>query len=146
MRFLLDTNVFVHLGNQSRGWQQIANSIRAVGIEQCAMSAISAYELRYLLLRGPGRVKKENVQRLSAAFASVRNVLPVTGAVAEQAAGLRVGLQAQGVDIGLPDCLIAAHALVSGRVCVTANRQHFDRVAGLAIEDWSSVPHQAGVL
>ena len=53
------------------------------------MSAISAYELRYLLLRGPGRVKKENVQRLSAAFASVRNVLPVTGAVAPGLGQLR---------------------------------------------------------
>ena len=142
MKFLLDTNVFVHLGNQSRGWVGIAQRIRAVGIEQCAMSAMSAYELRYLLLRGPGRIKRENIERLSAAFASVRQVLPITGAVAEKAAILRVDLQAQGLDIGLPDCVIAAQALGAGLSCVTANRKHFDRINGLAVEDWSSAAYQ----
>ena len=44
MKFLLDTNVFVHLGNQSRGWVGIAQRIRAVGIEQCAALVMHTLE------------------------------------------------------------------------------------------------------
>ena len=61
MKFLLDANVFVHLGNHSRGYEQITARLCTEGIEQCALSAITAYELRYLLLRDPRRVKKENI-------------------------------------------------------------------------------------
>ena len=138
MKFLLDANVFVHLGNHSCGFEQIAARLRTEGIEQCALSAITAYELRYLLLRGPGRVKKENIERLEVAFRSVRRVLPIDGAVAEAAAVLRDRLQQSGRDIGINDCLTAAHALSAGLVCVTANRKHFDRVAGLQVEDWTA--------
>ena len=138
MKFLLDANVFVHLGNHSCGFEQIAARLRTEGIEQCALSAITAYELRYLLLRGPGRVKKENIERLEVAFRSVRRVLPIDGAMAEAGAVLRDRLQQSGRDIGINDCLTAAHALSAGLVCVTANRRHFDRVAGLQVEDWTA--------
>ena len=120
MKFLLDTNVLVHLTNKSRGFERINDRLRDTGIEQCAISALTAYELRYMILRGPGRVRKENIELLKAGFASVRHVLPVTGAVAEAAAGLRVELQTKGRDIGLNDCLIAAHALQTNLACVTA--------------------------
>ena len=61
MKFPLDANVFVHLGNHICGFEQIAARLHTEGIEQCALSAITAYELRYLLLRDPRRVKKENI-------------------------------------------------------------------------------------
>lgn len=138
MSFLLDSNVFVHLGNQSRGWENIQDQIRRHGVNICAMSAMTAFELRYLLQRGPGRVKKDNIARLEHAFRSFANVLPVTGAVAERAAVLRAELQSTGVDIGVADCIIAAQALDAGRICITANRKHFNRVPGLIVADWSS--------
>ena len=55
------------------------------------------------------------------------------------AAALRDSRQREGRDIGINDCLTAAHAQTSGLVCVTANRKHFDRVRGLPIEDWTAV-------
>lgn len=143
MKYLLDANVFVHLGNHSRGYEHIAEVIRSVGIEQCALSAITAYEVRYLLLRGPGRVKRENIERLEIAFRSVRRVLPISGDVAEAAAVLRARLQQSGRDIGIHDCLTGVHAIAAGLVCVTANRKHFDRIEGLVVEDWSSGNHSA---
>lgn len=80
MKYLLDANVFVHLGNHRRGYEKIA----------------------------------------------------------EAAAVLRDRLQQAGRDIGINDCLTAAHAIATGLVCVTANRKHFDRIDGLIIEDWSA--------
>lgn len=140
MNFLLDTNVLVHVTNKSRGFENITENLRWTGIEQCAISALTAYELRYMILRGPGRVKKENIARLETFFAQFnpRRILPLTGAVAEAAAALRVELQTKGRDIGLNDCLIAAHALQTGITCVTANRKHFDRVRGLKVADWTA--------
>lgn len=64
MKYLLDASVIVHLANRSRGHEHIADRLRMVGIERCALSAITAYELRYLIQRGPGRVKRENIERL----------------------------------------------------------------------------------
>ncbi len=141
MKFLLDTNVLVHVTNKSRGFEHITENLRRTGIEQCAISALTAYELRYMILRGPGRVKQENIARLESFFAqfSPRLILPVTGAVAEIAAALRVELQTKGRDIGLNDCVIAAQALHANLVCVTANRKHFDRVRGLDVTDWTEV-------
>lgn len=138
MKYLLDANVIAHLANHSRGHEHISERLRSAGIEQCALSAITAFELRYMILRGPGRVKNENIERLETAFKAVRRVLPVTGEVAEAAAALRDGLQSRGRDIGINDCLTAAHAIRAGLICVTANRKHFDRIAGLAVEDWSN--------
>ena len=39
--------------------------------------------------------------------------------------------------LGSQDCRIAAIAIAHGCTVVTANTQHFRRVPGLAIEDWT---------
>ena len=49
---------------------------------------------------------------------------------------LRAQLQASGQPIGALDTLIAAHALVVGATLVTNNLAEFDRVPGLACENW----------
>ena len=135
MRFLLDTNVVMHLANHARGHENILAHLRRVTAAQCALSAMSAYEVRYAIQRGPGRVKKENFERLEIAFRSVA-VLPVTGDIAEAAAIVRAELTGKGIGIGEHDSIIAAHALALGLTCVTDNEKHFSRVRGLALENW----------
>ena len=46
MRFLLDTNVVMHLANHARGHENILAHLRRVTAAQCALSAMSAYEVR----------------------------------------------------------------------------------------------------
>jgi len=51
---------------------------------------------------------------------------------------LRAGLERKGSVIGPYDLMIAAHAMSRGLAVVTNNRREFDRVEGLAVEDWSA--------
>ena len=45
-------------------------------------------------------------------------------------------LEAQGTPIGHPDTQIAAIALANDLTVVTGNVRHFQRVPGLAVENW----------
>ena len=56
---------------------------------------------------------------------------------AEVAGRLRALLSAQGQIIGPYHLLIAAQALQHGLTLITANLREFERVPGLACEDWA---------
>lgn len=59
-----------------------------------------------------------------------------TTEAADQYGDITATLQKMGQSIGRMDTMIAAHAMVTGLVVVTHNTQHFERVAGLKLEDW----------
>jgi tRNA(fMet)-specific endonuclease VapC len=65
-------------------------------------------------------------------FAHV-NVLPFSPAAAATLQGLRD----QRLRIGTQDLRIAAIVLAAGGTLVTSNRQDFEKVPGLLIEDWA---------
>jgi tRNA(fMet)-specific endonuclease VapC len=48
----------------------------------------------------------------------------------------RADLAAQGLQIGPNDLMIAAIGLANGLIVVTHNTGEFQRVRGLAVEDW----------
>jgi len=49
---------------------------------------------------------------------------------------IRVQLESRGTPIGPLDTLIAAHALCLSATVVTSNAREFERVEGLALENW----------
>ena len=55
---------------------------------------------------------------------------------AAAAARVRADLEAEGRPIGPYDVLIAGTALAQGAVLVTRNVREFNRVRGLAVENW----------
>lgn len=63
-------------------------------------------------------------------------IVPLGEPVDREYAALRATLTKRGTPIGPNDLLIAAHALALDAVLVTANRDGFSRVDGLALEDW----------
>lgn len=65
-------------------------------------------------------------------------VLPYDRACAAAYGGLRAHLTKAGTPIGAMDLLIAAHALATGLILVTANTREFQRVPGLQVEDWAT--------
>jgi tRNA(fMet)-specific endonuclease VapC len=50
---------------------------------------------------------------------------------------IRRDLQLAGIPIGAMDYLLAAHALALGATMVTNKVDHFDRIAGLKVVNWS---------
>ena len=59
--------------------------------------------------------------------------LPLDAVSADRAAEVRRALEQRGQSIGMGDSLIAGITLASKGVLLTRNRQHFARVAGLAL-------------
>lgn len=63
-------------------------------------------------------------------------VMPLGGDVDLYYGRLRADLERHGKPISAHDMLIAAHTLALGATLVTDNVREFERVEGLAIENW----------
>lgn len=132
-RYLLDTNVISDLVREPQG--RVAVKIAEVGEAAVCTSIVVAAELRF------GAAKRGS-ERLSAqveAILSAMEVLPLEAPADDTYARLRWALEQSGRMIGPNDLFIAAHALASGCVLVTANVDEFSRVPGLVLEDWRAL-------
>ena len=58
--------------------------------------------------------------------------------VSESFGRIKAVLEKKGQRIEDFDAAIAAHALATGAVLVTANLDHMTRIPGLTVEDWSA--------
>jgi tRNA(fMet)-specific endonuclease VapC len=81
--------------------------------------------------------REENAERLRTFLAGSINLLSFEETDAEIAGELRVQLEKSGTPVGPYDLLIAAQALRTGVVVVTANIREFESVPGLKWQDWS---------
>ena len=63
-------------------------------------------------------------------------LVPFDDAAAAEYGQLRAHLEARGTPIGHADTQIAAIALANDLTVVTGNVRHFERVPGLAVENW----------
>jgi tRNA(fMet)-specific endonuclease VapC len=129
-RYLLDTNILSDLVRQPQG--RVFARIREVGEEAICTSIVVAAELRF------GAVKKGS-DRLSAQIEAILSAIdvrpfdvPADAAYAE----LRAQLEVKGTPIGGNDMLIAAHALATDCIVVTANTKEFRRVEKLQVMNW----------
>lgn len=146
--YLLDTNVCIAIRdlladkkNRSVEKQQRIDRLRArwsqVPSERLAMSVITLGELRF------GVAKSDNPESALQRLAALRQVVRVLGfdgpdaeRLVEHYAEIRATLETSGQPIGHADTWIAAHGRSTGRTVVTNNRREFEKVPGLAHEDW----------
>lgn len=129
-RYLLDTNILSDLVRHPQG--RITACIAQVGEKSVCTSMIVASELRF-------GAAKRSASRLTAqveAVLAAMEILPLDKPADREYAKLRLHLERAGTPIGPNDMLIAAHALASESVLVTANTDAFARVPGLAVENW----------
>lgn len=131
MRFLLDTNIVIAALNDATS--RVAKRLRQESPYDVAISSIVAHELYY------GAFKSKRAQHnLDLVDALQFPVFEFDREDAGQAGALRALLAGQGKPIGPYDALIAGQALARNLILVTSNLREFERVPGLALEDWQT--------
>lgn len=135
MVYLLDTNICAYIIN--RRPSVVRERLLEHQHDEIGVSSLTAAELRYGADKSsrPGQ-NHESLDK----FLLPLSIYDFGGAAARGYGPVRVGLERQGTPIGPLDTLIAAHALSLGAVLVTSNTREFERVPGLRLEDWTSVP------
>jgi tRNA(fMet)-specific endonuclease VapC len=129
MGFLLDTNVIIALLNDATS--RVAKRLREELPAEVGISSIVAHELYY------GAFKSARAQHnLGLVEALQFPVVEFDREDARQAGAIRALLAGQGKPIGPYDALIAGQALARNLILVTSNPREFERVPGLALEDW----------
>ncbi len=129
-RYLLDTNILSDLVRQPQG--AVANRIVQAGEETICTSIIVAAELRFGAEKSDSAKLTDRVDLILSAI----EILPLESPADRDYAKLRHYLARNGTPIGPNDMLIAAQALSSGLIVVTANTGEFSRVPGLNVENW----------
>lgn len=129
-RYLLDTNILSVLVRQPAG--PVTRRIAHVGEYAVCTSIVVAAELRYGAEKSGSAALGERVAQVLSAL----EIIPVDSPADAHYAEIRHHLTRRGTPIGPNDLLIAAQAVSLGLTVVTANLSEFERVPGLAVENW----------
>jgi tRNA(fMet)-specific endonuclease VapC len=130
MKYVLDTNILIYF---FKGAGRVADHLLAAPPGEIGIPAIVLYELEVGIAKSKSPQKRTTQFR---EFTSLVNILPFGFADAKCAATIRAKLEKKGIPIGPYDILIAATALAGNWTLVTHNRDEFERVDGLKVEDW----------
>lgn len=132
--YLLDTDILSNLLKRAPSTTLIAK-LASVPIEQQFTSSITLGELVY----GAYRLRTHTgtlLEQLEKTLLPNLPVLPFDIAAARQYGEVRAELEHHGMLLGDADLRIGAIALARGLTVVTGNPQHFQRIPGLAVENW----------
>ena len=135
MTYLLDTNACIALINgKPAGVRPRFQRVVQKGA-RVSVSTIVAFELWYGVAKSSQ--KEGNTNRLEIFLSGPLSLLPFDEEDAKAAGKVRAEIEAAGRPIGAYDLLIAGQALRHKMTLVTANTKEFQRVPGLAFEDWA---------
>lgn len=133
MIYLLDTNAWIAYLRQNH--QHLLQRLQQQNPADIALCSVVLAELCYGAERSGPAHQAANyalLARLQQQFVS----LPFDDRAAQEYGQLRAHLASQGTLIGPNDLMIAAIALANNLTLVTHNTAEFNRVPGLALEDW----------
>ena len=102
-----------------------------------AMPGPVVAEIAYGIARLPKSKRKESLRERYELIRAEIGREPWTDAVSEHFGSIKAVLEKRGERIEDFDAAIAAHALASGSVLVTANIGQMTRIPGLVVEDWA---------
>jgi tRNA(fMet)-specific endonuclease VapC len=128
--YVLDTNSVIHF---FKGMGHVPERVVSTPPRSLAIPAIVLYELEVGIEKSssPARRRSQLEQLLA-----VLEVLPFGAPEVTVAARIRAALEKADTPIGAFDTLIAGTALRHGTTLVTRNVSEFQRIDGLAVEDW----------
>ncbi|MBA4408082.1 MAG: type II toxin-antitoxin system VapC family toxin [Bacteroidota bacterium] len=98
-----------------------------------SLSIITYYEILNGLLYKDARKQLSKFE----GFVELNKVIPLSLRMAKTAALLQADLRKKGSEIGHTDTLIAGIAITSELQLITNNTNHFERIKGLEIENWT---------
>ena len=129
--YLLDANVCIRLLNG--GAPQVVQRLQRHRPSAVSLCSVVKAEL----IHGAYRSNRtaENL-RLLERFFDPFDSLPFDDRCADVYGRIRADLERMGMAIGPNDLLIAAIAVANNMTLVTANTGEFERVIGLAVENW----------
>ena len=134
-RYMLDTDTCSHI--MTRSSETIIKRLRAVPVTDVCVSVITKSELLYGVEVSPRRAQDATALQ---AFLPHVAVLEFPDDAAAHYTEIRADLKKRGQMIGANDLFIAAHARSLGLKLVTNNIAEFNRVKGLALENWMTRP------
>lgn len=133
MIYLLDTNACIH--HLKFPNSIVTRRLRTLRPSDVAVSAVTKAELFFGAMRSNNPTQAlRSQQEFWSQFVS----LPFDDQAGFIHGRIRAQLASQGTLIGSYDLMIAAIALANNLTLVTHNTREFERVEGLAIEDWET--------
>jgi tRNA(fMet)-specific endonuclease VapC len=128
---VLDTDVISELMRPEppRG---LLGRLRQVPAAEQATTAITIGELRY----GSERVGRPDLYERAMALLAAVPVLAFERSAADHYGRVRAALERRGERLADPDLRIASTVLAHQATLISGNVRHFQRIAGLQVEDW----------
>lgn len=131
-KYLLDSNVLLHLVNKHAGYQNIEYRLERLPPGSAKISVLTVWEII--------RLAEQRAQPSKASKAALKlmlhfDALPLTPSAAAWAGSLWAKLRKTGKTIGERDSMIAGVARVND-LALVSNDGDFQRVPGLKVEDW----------
>lgn len=127
----MDTNICVYFLN---GKFSLREKFEEIGIINCFISEITIAELKYGIEKS---TQKTENKKIIESFQTKFDVLPIFPTL-DIYAKEKAGLKTKGKMVDDFDLLIGAAAIYNDLILVTKNRKHFERLNGIAIEDWTT--------
>ena len=131
---MLDTNIVSGL---MRGDAAILERLRRIAKQDVSIPQPVLAEIAYGIERLPRSRRKTRLQARYALILGEVARAAWTDEVSRRFGSIKASLERRGQRIEDFDAAVAAHALATGTVLVTANVDHLARVEGLQVEDWS---------
>ena len=132
-RYLLDTNVLLHVVNASRGHELIRQRLAETPKGKAQISAITVWEISRMIEKAKGRTRATDA---ALSMMGLFEVVDLDGAGASMGGTIHAMLANKGLTIGERDSMIAGTAVMHGYTLVTDNVREFARVPGLPVENW----------
>ena len=130
IKYLLDTNICI-FGNKKKF--DIEKKFDEVGISNCFISEIVFAELKFGVENSNDIIKN---QKALVDFLSGIKIIPIFDVI-DFYAKEKARLRKLGITIEEFDLLIGCTSVTQNLIMVTNNTEHFKRIKGIHLEDWT---------
>jgi len=129
-QYLIDTNIAIYF---MKGKFDLDKKFDSISSDDCFISEITLAELKYGVANSE---KPEKNQKVLDIFLTGVKILPIFHALDFYAIE-KARLRKAGTPVDDFDLLIAATAVTHDLIMVTNNTDHFNKIKGITLQDWT---------